>query len=1105
MKQNNLFKKMIASAVLLLAGISIAIAAAESSETTFLQYKYSVSLKADRISVSDATKQVTKQIGVAFSYSEATGNVVLTKVNVAMNNAELNDILNAIFKDSEINWVVKDNMIGLSIAEKTNPATNVQRNDGSLKRVSGKIVDANGDPIVAAMVYSPSNKNYSATTDINGNFSLNAPAGEQLVISMMGYKEQYIEAGKNSTNLSIELEEETYMLEETIFVGYGVQKRSDITGSISSVKSETLRKIPTTNVAEMMRGSVAGVQVNIGSAAPGGTSTVLIRGRRSLSADNTPLYIVDGAYWRSINELDASSIASMEVLKDAAAQAIYGARAANGVILITTKQGAENKKAKVSYDGYVAVQSLNRNFDFWDYDSWIELRETAYTNYYLTYDEEQCYSSEDLRKAKEDRAFINWEEVLMKEAVQHKHNLSVDGGGRNNQYSVNLGYYDQDGMLPNSWHKRYTGRFTFKQKINNWLSLGVNMSLSRTNTRTIEGTWNKILNTSPLGYLYEDDGVSFRRDITGFATDINGTNPLWDINESCFLNTIDRANTAIYADIQILEGLTYRLNTNYDTRFLENGSYYSTKHGVYANVNGQARIERNRYQDYLLENILNYNKDFTAKHHFDATLMQSLSGTRYNSVAFTGKGMVNDDYGFDAISNSIEFTKPSYGISERALVSFMGRVRYSYDSRYLFSAAVRVDGSSVFGKDNKYGIFPSGAFAWRINKEPWMNSSEKWLSNLKLRLSYGEVGNQAVDPYTTLGTTSTYYNEFTNSVIGFLPTTTLYNPNLKWETSATSNIGLDFGFFKDRINGSIEIYNTDTRDLLVTRQIPSSTGYDSQLANLGKVNNRGLELTLNTIPISTRDFQWDLDFTWSMNRNKIVEIDGRVDENGEPINDLNNNWFIGKPMSVYYDYQMIGIWQNEDVGEIPDSNMPDALPGDIRLADLDEDGKISEGDKILYERDPKWIGGLSTAFYWKGIDLSAAFDFQYGGYTKNGLLYDLSYGGTFNGKGNGMKREYWTEENHCNTAPRPVMQTTMPAYISTIGYQDASFIRLRNLTLGYTFPKALISKVKLSSLRFYVSGTNVWYKTDVYGYGPGTLASQYPQSRMWLFGVNVSF
>ena len=535
---------------------------------------------------------------------------------------------------------------------------------------------------------------------------------------------------------------------------------------------------------------------------------------------------------------------------------------------------------------------------------------------------------------------------------------------------------------------------------------------------------------------------------------------------------------------------------------MNSGSYLGINHTTGQNTQGKATITQSEYFDYLLENILNYSTEFGKGHKFDATLMQSMNYITWNSVSFSGTGFSNDDLSYNAISSAVDHGVPSYELSERKMLSYLARARYNYKDRYLFTAAVRVDGSSVFGAGNKYGVFPSASFAWRVNEESFMKNIE-WISNLKFRASFGQVGNQGISPYTTLGLADKYMYEFgTYPLVGYLPDTTMPNPDLKWETSTSTNLGLDFGFFYGRIGGSIEFYNTDTSDLLINKSLSQSTGYSSQLVNMGMVNNKGVEVTLNLIPVKTKDFQWDVDVTFAKNWNKIVRIDGTLDENGKPKNDVNNNWFIGEPMNVYYDYKFDGIWQLDD--DIANSHMPDAKPGAVKVSDTNGDGKLDDTDRVIMYRDPDWIGTISTGLSYKGFDVSAVLYISQGGTRYNSYLTSFNQGGDMTGKRNGVRRNYWTPNNPSNEAPAPNM-TQAPAYITALGYQDASFVRLRNVQVGYTFPKKISKVLAMQSLRLYATFTNVWTHTEVTGYGPEQNPGSYPEPRTMLFGLNVSF
>ncbi|MBQ5669763.1 MAG: TonB-dependent receptor [Tidjanibacter sp.] len=1052
-----------------------------------------ISLRVKNAPLSEVFATIEQQSGYTFFYSDKIVNTS-RRVTIDAQGEDVLVTLGKIFENDNIKCSIIDGNIVLEKGAEPKQQASVAA--AKSNHFVGYVVDKNGEPVIGATIISLSNMANATIVDVNGRFELAVAKGEKLELSCVGYASQIITAGKSGAKYT--LKEDFQMLEEVIVVGYGTQRRSDVTGAIASVSTEKLNATPTTSLGEMLRGAAAGVHVTLGSAEPGGTSSVLIRGRRSLSGDNAPLYIVDGVPMSSIDDINSNDIESMEILKDASSQSIYGARAANGVILITTKRGQVGK-LKVSYSGYAAVQDINRNFEFYNGEEWAYYRAEAYYNAYGSFDTKSCLTGLML-DVFESGEWVDWEKLMISKAFQQKHDVLVQSGNDKTKYAFGIGAYTQDGMVLNSGFEKVSGRLNIDHKITKNISMGANLSFSRAWKQSTDGSFNSFVTMPPLAKVYEDDGVTLRKDVT--LAGESHFNPLWNINNAESRSQTDRLLINLFADWKIAPGLSYRLNTSLSERNVDSGSYLGINHTTGATTQGKATLSQSDYFDYLVENILNYSTKIGDDHKIDATLMQSVNYITWKSLGITGTGFSNDDLSYHAIGSAIEHGVPTYQLSERKMLSLLGRVRYNYKDRYLFTAAVRMDGSSVFGPGNKYGVFPSASFAWRVNEEEFMKNME-WISNLKFRLSYGQVGNQGISPYTTLGLADKYMYEFgTYPMVGYLPDTTLPNPNLKWETSTSTNIGIDFGFIGGRIGGSVELYNTDTTDLLVAKSLSQSTGYSSQLVNMGRVNNRGVEVTLNLVPVKTKEFEWNVDLTYAKNKNEIVRIDGSLDENGQPKNDVNNNWFIGEPMNVYYDYAFDGIWQLDD--DIASSHMPDAKPGAIRVKDASGDGKLDDKDRVIMYRDPEWIGTLSTGIFYKGFDVRAELYVSAGGTRYNSYLTSFNQGGDMTGKRNGVRRNYWTANNPSNEAPAPNM-TQAPAYITALGYQDASFVRLRNVQIGYNFPKKVTKALSMQSLRMYATLTNIWTMTDVIGYGPEQNPGSYPEPRTVLFGVNVSF
>lgn len=963
-------------------------------------------------------------------------------------------------------------------------------------QVRGKVTDQTGSlPGVNIQVKGASQ---GTSTDFDGNYTITVPGKDAvLVYSYIGYETQEITVG-NRTTINVTMSDNQALLDEVVVVGYGVVKKSDVTGSVSSISSDAMNAIPTTNINEMLRGQAAGIQVTSSSSRPGGSSEILIRGRSSLKGGVSPLFILDGVPVDNIDDVNAMDIKSVEVLKDASAQSIYGARAANGVILVTTRRG-ETGKVVVDVNTYYSTQWIHRNFDYYNGEEFAQLRREAYRTSSSNgeYVDDNVVFSPTMLEALNKKQFTDWEDLMIGNATIQKYDISVRKGTDNTKFATSLGYYKHDGMIATSGYERFNYRLNVDQKIFNNLTLGANLLYTKSNQSLENENFYKMVTMDPLSPAYDEDGNMLS--LTGDQI----YSPLFDIHNSYNKVNTNRMLLNVYLDWQIIEGLTYRLNASLNSRDYERNQYLNSKHSVGKDAKGEATLENRKNTEYLIENILTYSKVINEMNNFDVTLVQSANQIDYTRNVIAGSGFNNDLLGHDAIASAKIIKTPQRAKSRRTLLSYMGRVRYSLMDKYLFTGSIRIDGSSVFGANNKYGYFPSAAFAWKVNNESFMQDFKN-LSNLKLRLSYGAVGNQGLDPYQSLGVVNTYGMLFGENdyVTGYLPSPQLYNPNLKWETSTSANVGVDFGFFNERISGTVEYYNTITTDLLMTRALKESSGYSSQMVNMGKVRNRGVEISLTGYPIRTKDLSWSISLNWSKNNNEILALNGEVDENGKPKDNLVDKWFIGKPISVYYDYQFDGIWQTGD--DIANSHMPSAKPGDIRLKDVKADNEITPEDRVVITRDPDWIGSLSTTLKYKGIDLGIDLYMVHGGKRENRTIHFWDYGGgSIEGKMNGIKQDYWLPDNPSNTYPRP--SRTTPQYLSSLSYQDASYFRIRNIVLGYTLPNTLTSKIMIDKLRVYASLNNIYTNTKYQSYGPESGANGYPEPISFTAGLNITF
>lgn len=957
--------------------------------------------------------------------------------------------------------------------------------------VSGTVIQANGETIPGVNVFLK-NSNNGTITSMNGYYTLSGvPADGTLVFSFIGMTTRE-ESVEGRSIIDVEMQVDDIVLDEVIVVGYGVQRKSDITGSISSVDEQQMMKIPTTDIAQMLVGQVAGLEVLSSTGRPGEFSEIRIRGTRSLSGGNNPLYVVDGVPMESIDFINPADIESLEVLKDASSTAIYGARAANGVVLVTTKRGKEGVTS-ITASGHYTTQILKRNFDFYSPLGYALLQKEKYRREDGTYPSLEVifpiYELENL----ENKRYTDWEDLTISNATLQRYDISATAGTERSKMLFSLGLFDQDGMISNSAYRQINTRLNVDYRIFDKLMMGANFSYTYSDRDIEEEFIEGYLSMSPLVSPYDEDGNLVK--VTG---DGGQDNPLWNNREYYHNQKKHQYLVNVFAEWEIIPNLTYRLNSSINGSNGRSEVYRSSLHQIGSNTNGTGNLSTPSQYDILLENIVKYNVETGSFGFLDVTLLQSANQLRYEDLSVGATNFPTDYFGAKAIGGALDPGQPFVSITDRKILSYMGRVNYRLLEKYILSFTLRIDGSSVFGKNNKWAYLPSFAAAWLLHREKFMDDIS-WLSYAKLRLSHGQVGNQAVLPYRTLGVVNEYFYRFGNNDPSYsaLPSGELYNPNLKWEVSESSNIGLNLGFLNNRITLDAEVYVTDTRDLIINRSIDASLGYTSMYDNLGIVQNRGIELTIGYDILRNSEFIWNVDINYYTNRNEIKRITGELDEDGNPIDDITNNWFIGQPINVYYDYEFDGIWQLGD--DIAGSHMPDAKPGDIRVVDIDKNGEIDSEDRIIYEKDPKFMASFTSQMEYKGFDFS--FDFFW---RKGGVRYNSNYGGGLGGgASNAMEVGYWTPENPSNKMPRP--RLTYIYNISTLQYQDASYFRLRNVTLGYRLPQNLLSRVGIKDLRIFTSLTNYWTVTSFLSYGPEHGAGSYPEPKTIQFGANLTF
>jgi TonB-linked SusC/RagA family outer membrane protein len=965
--------------------------------------------------------------------------------------------------------------------------------------VKGRVTS--GDSALVNVTVQVKGTSRATQTDQNGQFSIEASTGATLIFSRVGFAIQELPVGGRK-ELDVHLIAKSTDLNEVIVVGYGTQKKADVTGSVASVPKARLSELPVTNVLQAVEGSVAGVSVTNTSAVPGATPTVLIRGQNSITANSGPLIVVDGIPLSksggSVNDINPNDIASMEILKDASAVAIYGTNGSNGVILITTKRGITGKPV-IRYNGYEGLENLAHILKPRDAKSYVQ----KYADYLQQTGQTQTSPVPNASELANYNAgkTTDWIKETTQQGIIQDHNLSISGGTKDTRYFVSGEYLKEKGSIKGYQYHRASIRANLDFNLTDFLTVGTSAFVS--NNDYGGGRANLLFATamSPYGQEFNADGTY---NIYPMYPELLYTNPLIGLYQSN-VNHNWNLNGNGYAEVRfggVLKGLKYRLNTGYN--YIPSAQYTYTGRND-NNLLGNATTFNSETNSYTVDNLLVYNRDF-GKHHIDFTGLYSAQQRRYFVDAYSATGFINDLLTYNNIGAGASVAAASTGsglpngsYSDRyALNSQMGRLNYSYDDRYLVTFTARRDGSSVFGANtSKYGVFPVAALGWNISNENFMKSVT-WVDNLKLRGSYGKTGNEAINVYGTITTDNSVRYPFNGITAIGVVAGNLGNSNLHWESTTGTNIGVDFAVLKSRVSGTIDVYSTHTSGLILKRQIPSISGYTSVLDNLGKTKNQGIEVTLTTRNVDGRDFRWESMFNFSANRNRIVDL------YGDHKSDTGNTWFIGHPVGVVYDYKMQGVWQ---VGEDPSKQDPGSKPGDLKFRDVNGDGKITAADKvILGQTRPKWIGGMTNTFHYKDFHLSI-FIQTVQGVTKNNP--DLNYVDESGRRNTPAEVGYWTTTNKSQS--RPAL-----SFFNTRGYgyaSNASFTRLKDVTFSYTVAPSLLDKAHLGSVTVYVSGRNLytWTKwigwdpeNTYYGRGTGDWTNNYPTIRSFILGLNIT-
>ena len=1082
-----------------------------------------LSLDINRQSIKEVIDVIEKKSEYVFFFSDNVRKELDKKVDINVSSKTLDVVLDELFTNTGLTYTISDRQVSIAKSERkrNTPSPIVQQQS---RTITGLIVDDTNDPLIGVNILVKGTTTGNIT-DIDGKFTLTTDQPNPiLVVSYIGYITQEVRVGTQQ-NLNIILKTDELGLEEVVVVGYGVVKKKDLTGSVASVNAETITSSPSTSAVQAIQGRIPGVYISNATTKPGESASVLIRGKRSISGSSDPLYIVDGiAIVGGLNEINPADIESIDILKDASSTAIYGARGSNGVILITTKKGKEGK-TQVEYNGYAGFQSVLNELEFMDAAEFAATVRDSYRSNgkYISatpsWEEDQKigtfsndpYTLESLKMAYDAngnydpskvRSNSKWWEAVQRTGMITNHQLSVRGGNDKTNFSFSGGYYQNKGIVKDEEYSRYSIRLNLEHSVNKYIKFGAMSQFTHSDQQRGSSLFNS-WRVMPMGRFYDDEGQLLDR-VSG--TDDQWRNPLLKLAEGAVVKPlkVNRFIGSYFADITLpIDGLRFRTNLGLDSRAVQDYDFQNaaTRNST---LNYAKNATDNRFM-FTWENLLYYDKTIQ-DHTFGATFLQSIQDylREYNNISVQGTPADELLY-YDVGSASLP-NKSDSGKTQWKLASFMARLNYGYKGRYLATLSARYDGSSRLAEGYQWVTFPAVALAWRINEEAFMQDVSS-LSNLKLRLGYGTVASSEVDPYETKGTLSQRpYNYGDEMIFGYAPDK-MPNTTLTWETTGQWNAGIDFGFFGNRLNGAIDVYMQNTKNLLLNRQLPIVSGFNQIRSNVGRTRNKGIELSLNTLNISKKDFSWSTDIIAYVNKEEIVELyNGKEDDAG-------NAWFIGEAINVFYDYKKVGIWQDtpEDRAEMEkfNANGSNYAPGTIRLWD-NGDYKINADDRVIQgQARPKTIVSLNNTFRYKDFDLGVFFVGNFGAMIKN----NISYLNQAHRNGN-VKVNYWTPTNPTNDFPRPIEGVDYLPYYQTLHYEKTDFIKLRDVTLGYNIPSKLLKKMDLTRLRVYVQAQYPWMWTNFSGVDPeGQSASidgdfsgyTRPTPSSWLVGLNLSF
>ncbi len=1019
----------------------------------------------------------------------------------------------------------------------------VQGQQASGRKLEGVITNEQKEPL-QGVVIEDKKSNTSVLTDASGKFSINVKDKGTLSISFTGYSSQTVTYTESSSNLSISLAIDTKGLDEVVVVGYATVKRKDVTGAVAGIGSKDIKSRPVNNAVQAMQGKVAGVDIS-SNERPGTVGSINIRGVRSLTASNSPLFVVDGIPLTTggIDNLNPQDIESIDVLKDASATAIFGSRGANGVIIVTTKQG-KSGKIVVNFNSNITSETLNDSREMFNAADYITYRRWAY--YYAGLNQTTGVSTfprGDQPTIATDRAFFNatsdptawaniekgwasgtwdgskvattdWGAIVKQNSITSDNLLSVSGGTDKLKAYASIGYLNNMGTIKGQSFDRYTAKVNLDFNATSWFSLGSSLNVNYNLQQFGQSGRGVSTIGSPAGGLYES-----ARSIFPYALpyDANGERILFPGGDVAVKNVADewkynmdsrttlRTFGSIYTQLNlgsivpVLKGLKYRMNFGPDISQFENGAYIDSRSVANGGSTSWASVNNERRFSYTLDNLLYYDRS-VGEHTFGLTLLQSQTAYRLSGQSVTGNGVPLESQRWNALTSGVvtgQLTTAS-NLVETQLLSYMARLNYSFKDRYLLTVSARQDGASQLADGYKYSLFPSAAIAWRINQEKFMDNVS-WVNDLKLRIGAGVTGNSAVAPYSTQGTVlALFYPVNNGNTTGAILNPQLANEELGWEKTTQYNLGVDFQLFDRRLSGTVDVYRSRTTDLIMQRSIPSVTGFTTTFANIGETANRGIDMSLTTVNIKKQNFTWSTTLNASWQKDEIVSL-----SNGKQ-NDIANNWFIGQPIGVIYGYKALGLWQKGDIDQYKlfNANGNTFTPGNVRVQDLNGDNKIDPNNdrQIIGWTRPRWVVGMTNSVSYKNFTFDI---FIYGR-----LNYKYNYGGEVQAA-RSVNRviNYYTENNTNAEFQKPIFNAggaAGDAFFPALGYLNADFLKIRNISMSYNVKGSNVAKLGMSDLRVFLQIQN-----------PGMLTSKIKfmdmdvvgntWNRGYTIGVNASF